>query len=178
MRSVFWCCAALLLAACQPGLQRVENGASAVPVEPSTLSRLVDFSSRFEMLSGKDQVALCDSMRLSLQQGNPDLTRWYLATAISRVEGCGERGEAILLIQQLLAGDRLERDAEWLARYQLELLQQQERRLAALQQERQDARGKLQQAEHRARQLEKKLNDLKRIETSINERLDEGQTTE
>lgn len=178
MRWFFWCCVISLLSACQPVLQRADNGASPVPEAPSSVSRLVDFSNRFEMLAERDQVALCDSMRLSLKPDAPGLSGWYLATAIARVEACGERAEAILLLRQLSAGAGLERDAAWLVRFQLEQLLKLEQGQAALQEERQVAHRKLQQAEQRARQLEKKLNELKRIETSINERLDEPQKTE
>lgn len=178
MRGLLWCCVALLLSACQPGLQRTETGLSGIPERPPALRRLVDFSTRFEQLAQQEQRTLCDSMRLSLKRDAPGITGWYLATAISRVEGCGERSEAIQLIQHLLNNEGLEREAVWLARYQLELLQQQEREQTADREERQRAHSKLQQAEDRARQLEEKLNDLKRIETSINKRLDEQQPAE
>lgn len=176
MRRMLWCGLALLLSGCQAGLQRSDTGSVGMPKQPPSVTRrLIDFSSRFQALARPDQLALCDSMRLSLKRDAGSPLGWYLATAITRVDGCGEPDEAVRLIQRLLDRSRLDHEAEWLARYQLDWLQQQAELQAAAQQERQGLHKKLLQAEDKARQLEEKLRDLKRIETSINKRLDEQQ---
>ena len=178
MNRIAWCGLALLLSGCQAGLQRGDTGSAGMPDQPpSATRRLVDFSNRFQALPRPDQLTLCNSMRLSLKRdvGNP--IAWYLATAITRVDGCGEPAEAVRLIQRLLDRSRLDHEAEWLARYQLDLLQQQATLKEAAQKQQQALERQLLQAEDNARQLEEKLRDLKRIETSINKRLDEQQET-
>lgn len=174
-----WICllGILLLSGCQQPLTR--SGGSAVPDTPDDgLQRLIDFSSRFEAHTRKDQLALCQEMRESLAHEGDAWTGWYLATAISEVDGCGDEEEAIALIRHLLEQRFVSREMGWLAYYQIQLLQRQQqqrrqlRKAAAEQRKLQERFDLMEQAK---RLLEDQLRDLKRIETSINQRLDEKQ---
>ncbi|AKH21540.1 hypothetical protein [Sedimenticola thiotaurini] len=178
-------CLLLLLSGCQQPLTRADGddgiataGAVATGEESSgdLLLNLIDFSSRFEAHTPEDQLALCSELRASLGRDGDPLTGWYLATAISQVNGCGEPQEAIDLINQLLEQRFVSRQTAWLAYYQVRLLQRQqsqEQKLNKAQVQQRKLQDRLTRLAETRRLLENQLRDLKRIETSINQRLDE-----
>ncbi len=182
MKWIGWI-ALLLLTGCQQPVPRdaapaaVATGASA-EASGGELRNLIDFSNRFQARTRQDQLALCAEMRRSLGRDDDRWTGWYLATAISQVEGCGEPEEAVALITELLEQRIFPREIGWLAYYQISLLQQQLRqreRLREAGKAQQELQKRLARAEQERRLLKRQLDDLKRIETSINQRLDEKQ---
>ena len=183
MRWLCWMMLLLLTGGCQQPLTRSANSevtpsAVAVAAPQDGLRNLIDFSSRFQAHTRQDQLALCAEMRRSLGQNGDRWTGWYLATAISQVEGCGEPEEAVALINELLEELVVPREMGWLAYYQISLLQRQLRQRQQLREAgkaQQELQGRLARTEQERRLLKQQLNDLKRIETSINQRLDEKQ---
>lgn len=171
----------LLLVGCQQPLTRTDRGVTASPVtgaesSEDLLLNLIDFSGRFESHTREDQLALCGELRRSLARDEDPLTGWYLATAISQVEGCGDPQEAIDLINRLLEQRFVSRQTAWLAYYQVHLLQRQQeqaQRLGKARAEQRKLQDRLARLGETRRLLENQLRDLKRIETSINQRLDE-----
>lgn len=153
------------------GSVRGRRGAS-----DETLRNLIDFATRFESHTRQDQLALCAELRHSIGQNGDLRTGWYLATAISQVEGCGEPQEAVELINRLLDQRFVSRETAWLAYYQIRLLRRQQRQqqqVAKAIAERRELQERLTQVVEARRLLENQVRDLKRIETSINQRLDE-----
>jgi len=174
-------CLLLLLVGCQQPLTRTEGSVTPSPVTDAESSEdlllnLIDFSSRFESHTREDQLALCDELRRSFGRDHDPLTGWYLATAISQVEGCGDPQEAVDLINRLLEQRFVSRQTAWLAYYQVHLLQRQQeqaQRLGKARAEQRKLQDRLARLGETRRLLENQLRDLKRIETSINQRLDE-----
>lgn len=181
MKWIGWFCLLLLLSGCQQPLTRSGESpgvrsAAVVETPGEALRNLIDFSTRFEAHTRQDQLALCAELRQSLDQDRDRWTGWYLATAISQVEGCGEPEEAVALINRLLDQRFVSREAGWLAYYQIRLLQRQQRQRQQLNKavaEQQKLEQRLTRVVEARRLLENQLRDLKRIETSINQRLDE-----
>lgn len=172
----------LLLTGCQQPMTRSGDttsgaaSAAAVEAQGEALRNLIDFSTRFESHTPQDQLALCVELRHSLDRGGDLWTGWYLATAISQVEGCGEPQEAMALINRLLEQQFVSREAAWLAYYQIRLLRRQQRQGRQLDQalvKQRELQDRLTRVVEARRLLENQLRDLKRIETSINQRLDE-----
>ena len=172
----------LLLSGCQQWGRPVANPPDSTPVDltpaATDLQHLIDFSNRFKAHDRKQQLALCEEMRMTLKGKEDPWIGWNLATAISQVEGCGEPAEAIALINQMLERRFVSTEASWLAYYQLLLLKRQQAQHQQLQEatavdKRQQKR--LLQLTEENQSLERKLQELKTIETSINERLDEKQ---
>lgn len=180
MKRLLWLCPLLLLSACQQPLNRdtAPQVPRAVAVAPAGagLQGLFDFSSRFQAYASRDQLALCADLRQALELDGDIWIGWYLATAISQVEECGDAAEAITLINRVLGQRDLSREEGWLAYYQISLLrrqQEQGERLREALAEQRKLKGRLAQMIESRRLLENQLRDLKRIETSINKRLDE-----
>lgn len=181
MKWICWLCL-LLLSGCQQPLARNDAPVlvteAAVDTSGGVLRNLIDFSNRFQVHTRQDQLILCGEMRQSLSRDGDLWTGWYLATAISQVEGCGEPEEAITLINHLLEQRFVSRETGWLAYYQISLLQRQQRQRQQLSKavaEQRRLEERLAQVAEAKRLLENQLRDLKHIETSINQRLDEKQ---
>ncbi|MCW8847983.1 MAG: hypothetical protein OQK42_05565 [Sedimenticola sp.] len=168
-----------LLAGCQQQPIRRGNQVGAVTGAVSItedLQSLMDFSDRFQSYEREGQLALCAEMRAAYEREANRWTGWYLATAISQVDGCGTPQEAIGWIQAMLKQRFVSSEVSWLAHYQIRLLQyqqQQQQQLAATTAEQKKLQRRLSQMDKSNSILEKQLQDLKRIETSINRRLDE-----
>lgn len=176
-------CLFMLLSGCQHALLKNSSGFADEPVTATlpwnmNIESLIDFSSQFQALDPQAQLVLCTQMRKSIDREADLLTGWYLATAITLTPRCGETEEAVELIGHILKRRFVNSEVTWLASYQLDLLrreqhqQQQLKRAIAGQQELQ---RKLTQSDKTNSALETKLRDLKRIETSIIQRLDEKQ---
>lgn len=181
MKWICWLCL-LLLSGCQQPLTRNDTPVLVTEVaadaSAGALRNLMDFSNRFQVHTRQDQLTLCGEMRQSLSRDGDLWTGWYLATAISQVEGCGEPEEAITLINRLLEQRFVSREAGWLAYYQISLLQRQQRQRQQLSKavaEQKRLEERLAQVVEAKLLLENQLRDLKHIETSINQRLDEKQ---
>ncbi|WP_428623934.1 hypothetical protein [Sedimenticola sp.] len=183
MKRIGWLCLLLLLSGCQHNLIRHDDSLTATlkmaTITPGmTLEDLMAFSARFQAHSAREQATLCHDIRPVVSgDGNP-WSGWYLATAISLNGECGEPAEAIGLINRLLGKRFVAEEVRQFAAYQLSLLQQrqqQAQQLHKLSLEQQKLQERLNREDQVRRLLEKQLRDLKRIETSINQRLDEKQ---
>ncbi|WP_275096282.1 hypothetical protein [Sedimenticola hydrogenitrophicus] len=181
MKRSVWVCLLVLLSGCQQPPSRGDDLSlepRAVVVAPAGegLQGLFDFSSRFQAHAPRDQLALCEELRQALEPDGDIWPGWYLATAITQVEGCGEPEEAIALINRVLGQRNISHEEGWLAYYQISLLRRQQQQRQQLQEaiaEQRKLKGRIVQLTESRRLLENQLRDLKRIETSINKRLDE-----
>ena len=182
MKAVTLLVVLVLLMGCQQQSVKRTSQPAITPVVrvAEDLQGLMDFSGRFQSYERKGQLALCAEMRSAYAKEANRWTGWYLATAITQVDGCGNPAEAIEWIRAMLDQRFVSEEVSWLAHYQIRLLQYQQRQQLQL------AKGvagrkKLQHRLSRMGKvnntLENQLRDLKRIETSINERLDEQQQT-
>ena len=170
-----------LLAGCQQQSVRGGNQPATVAGTVSIaedLQSLMDFSDRFQSYERKGQLSLCAEMRTAYEHEANRWTGWYLATAISQVDGCGTQQEAIGWIQAMLNQRFVSSEVSWLAHYQIRVLQYQQQQLAAAMVEQKKLQRRLSQMDKANNILENQLQDLKRIETSINRRLDEKHETD
>ncbi len=170
----------LLLGCQQPSVRRGTQPVAVVATASvaEDLQGLIDFSSRFQSYEREGQLALCTEMRAAYEEVPNRWTGWYLATAISQVEGCGDPEEAVGWIQAMLNQRFVSDEVSWVAHYQIRLLQfqqQQQAKLAKALAGEKRLQRRLSQVDKVNNTLEKQLRDLKRIETSINRRLDEKQ---
>jgi hypothetical protein len=167
-----------LLMGCQQ--QPIRSSSPAVAdtvIVAEDLQSLIDFSMRFQSYELAGQHALCAELRKSYEQSGNRWTGWYLATAITQVDGCGEPKEAIGWIQNMLEQHFVSNEVSWLAHYQIRLLTYQQQRSLEAATIQKKLQRRLAHIEKTNTMLEKQLQDLKRIETSINRRLDEKQET-
>ncbi len=182
MRYLTILCLLLLLTGCQYSRIKssdITHKNFAVTATPKgSLENLIDFSSRFQSHGPKAQIALCTEMREALKKRSDPWTAWYLATAISQVNECGKTEEAIALIKQMLNQRFVSDEVAWVALYQISLLKNQlnqKRQLEMALAGQQKLQQRLIRVDKTNSSLETKLQDLKRIETSIIQRLDEKQ---
>ncbi|TVO78491.1 hypothetical protein [Sedimenticola selenatireducens] len=170
-----------LLMGCQQ--QPIRSSSPAVAdtvIVAEDLQSLIDFSMRFQSYELAGQHVLCAELRQSYEQSGNRWTGWYLATAITQVDGCGEPKEAIDWIKNMLEQHFVSNEVSWLAHYQIRLLQyqqHQQQQLIEAATSQKKLQRRLTQMEKINTILESQLQDLKRIETSINRRLDEKQET-
>ncbi len=172
MTRYLWLPLVLSLGACTMGQTR-----STAPVSTAQPQLHIEQLIRYEQnLRGHTPQTLLNRCQTLRQRGDNKrtlLTSWQLATLISRVEGCAPLSEAVELLQGVLKQATLSEEAEWLIGYQLSLLKRHQKQLEEAAKTQQRMSDQLKASQTSRRDLEEKLRDLKRIETSINKRLDE-----
>lgn len=150
-----------------PKCEPVEPIVKVVIKSPDTaLDELRTYSNYFNGLTATEQSRECKHLAQTLKVDDNVLNRMRIVLALSLASECGKPVEAIEFLKPILDQEKEESLSMWFAAYQMALLeriQRQEEQLDTLQTD-------LKSAITGKRKLKKKLEALKSIEKSINER--------
>lgn len=152
-------CSVLSMPASQPG-----NYVAVKPVDipiNTAIDEMIAYSRYYDSLSAAEQNQECRRLRQTLDDEDSSIKRLRMVLALSHSPECGEPTMAIELLKTIIANE-----GAWFADYQTSLLER-------MQQQQEDLRklkGNLKSSIRRQHELKDKLEALKSIEKSINER--------
>lgn len=136
------------------------NSATAKPVN-TVIDELLTYGRHYDSLSKTKQRQECKRLGQTLVDDNSSINRLRMVLALNLTPECTESPTTTELLKTTI-----DNEGAWFADYQMALLkriQQQQKQLRTL-------KGNLKSANRRQHELEKKIEALKSIEKSINER--------
>ncbi|MCW8929862.1 MAG: hypothetical protein OQL19_06455 [Gammaproteobacteria bacterium] len=145
----------------------------------SELDKFMAFSNSFSSLPDKEKKIECDQLRFNYSVLNDWSSGWALAYAINEYPGCGKIDDGIKILKKIHNIKMNSKQIEWLINYQITLLTQRKtigilkNQKHQLKQELKISNEELSNCQNEKKSMVLKIQELKSIETSINQRLEE-----
>ncbi len=145
----------------------------------SELDKLMAFGVYFSSLSNKEKKNECNQLRFNYSVLNDWSSGWALAYAINEYSGCGTINDGIKILKKIHDTKLNSEQIEWLISYQVTLLTQRKtieilkRQKHQLNLDLKLSKEQLSNCQDDKKNMVLKIQDLKSIETSINQRLEE-----
>ncbi len=147
----------------------------------SELDKFMAFGLYFATLSNKEKKIECDKLRFNYNVLNDWNSGWSLASAINNYSACGTINEGINILKKIHDTRLNSEQIKWLLNQQILLLKQikttktQKKIINSLKQEVKLSKEQLSNCQNEKNTMLLKLHEIKSIETSINQRLEEDQ---
>lgn len=147
----------------------------------SELDKFMAFGVHFATLSDKEKKIECNQLRFNYSILNDLNAGWSLAYAINNYAACGTKNEGISILKNIRDTKLNSEQIEWLINYQIVLLKQlktieyQHKKKIILNQALILSEEQLSNCQAETNTMTLKLHELKSIETSINQRLEDNQ---
>lgn len=142
------------------------------------LEKFMAFGARFSALSNQEKRDECNQLRFKYKMNEDLSTGWSLAYAISDFPDCGTFEEGLEMFQKTQTRLAQSNQLQWLINHHIRLLTQLKKttkKNKSLAQSLELTEKKLSSTEDDRNNMALKLLELKTIETSINQRLEEEQ---
>lgn len=142
------------------------------------LEKFMAFGARFSALSNQEKRDECNQLRFKYHMKKDLSTGWSLAYAISDFPGCGTFEEGLDMFQKTQTRLAQTNQLQWLINHHINLLTRLKKiskKNKSLTQALELTQNKLSSTEDDRNNMALKLLELKTIETSINQRLEEEQ---